>query len=304
MIQKPTVLILGAGSSTHLGYPLGLQLLNQVCRRLTHVCNHFKDYEKTLPYSTEQMVKYRRILSRAGYYSVDAFLEENREFLDIGKFFIADCLKQLEIEDTLFPPSNSGWYQYLFNKMLTSTVDKIPDNKITIITFNYDRSLECYLHQAITHRFQIPVEKSLDILRQINIIHPHGILGNYPEVPYSNELHGISMEKISNRIKIIHEIKDSKEDFCSTEFRDSNRALCESEKIYFLGFGFHEDNIRRFKYFSNDSLKDKEVTATIYRVVESDIKDLISRMSEYGFSRKNFQDTSCLGLFQQGCVLE
>ncbi len=202
MIQRPTVLILGAGSSVHLDYPLGLQLLNQVCLRIKK-----DNYDKTLPYKQDQIENFHRRLSRAGYYSVDAFLEENREFLDIGKYFIADCLKQCEIEARLFPPSNPGWYQHLFNKLLTSTADNIPDNKITIITFNYDRSLECYLHQTITHRFQIPEEKSLDIIRKINIIHPHGILGHYPEVPYSNESHGITIENISKGIKIIHEIR-------------------------------------------------------------------------------------------------
>ena len=300
MIQKPTVLILGAGSSNHLRYPLGLQLLNQVCHRIKE-----DDYDKTLPYKPDQIEIFHRRLSRAGYYSVDAFLEENREFLDIGKYFTAYCLKQCEIEDKLFPPHNPGWYQYLFNKLLTFTADKIPDNKITIITFNYDRSLECYLHQMITNRFQIPEEKSVEIIRQLNIIHPHGILGNYPKVPYSNELNGISFDDISKGIKIIHEIEDSEEDFCSTEFRDSNRALCESEKIYFLGFGFHEDNIRRFNFFSNDSLKDREVDATTYNLEPAERKELISRMSKYGFSEKNFRPSGdCMGFFQNIGVLE
>ncbi len=296
MIQKPTVLILGAGTSNHLGYPLGLQLLNQVCERLNQVCKQFI-YHATYPYNPEDTKTFHSRLSRAGYYSVDAFLEDNREFLDIGKYFITDCLKRFEIEDKLFPPNNPGWYQYLFNKLLTSTADKIPNNKITIITFNYDRSLECYLHQAITNRYQILEEKSLDIMRQINVIHLHGILGNYPEVPYSNTLHKISIVEISKGIKIIHEIEDSAEDFCSTEFRDANRALCESEKIYFLGFGFHEDNIRRFNFFSDDSLKDKVIAATVYAIGDTDRKDLISRMSKYGFSEKHFIVGNCNNFF-------
>jgi len=35
MITKPTTLILGAGSSVHCGYPLGQDLINQLCTRRT-----------------------------------------------------------------------------------------------------------------------------------------------------------------------------------------------------------------------------------------------------------------------------
>ena len=52
------------------------------------------------------------------------------KLINIGKYFIADCLKKYEIEGNLFPPNNPGWYQYLFNKLLTSTDEIFLNNKI------------------------------------------------------------------------------------------------------------------------------------------------------------------------------
>ena len=56
--------------------------------------------------------------------------------------------------------------------------------------------------------------------------------------------------EISEKIKIIHEIEDNQSGFCNSQFKLANSLLKESERIVFLGFGFHEDNVRRFKYFS------------------------------------------------------
>ncbi len=224
-------------------------------------------------------------------------MENNREFIEIGKSFIAYCLKKYEDEDKLFPPHNSGWYQYLFNKMLPSSDEQFENNKITIITFNYDRSLEAYLHNTIMHRFNLSEADSLNILRKIGIIHPHGMLGGYPEIPYSqcwkkdkelNEEDTQLLEKITNSIKIIHEISEAEDTFCSNEFEIAHKALQKTEKIYFLGFGFHEDNIRRFRFFSEDNLEGKEVYSTCQGFQEPfERTELLSRTSKYGL-KENF----------------
>lgn len=286
MILKKTVLILGAGASSHLGYPIGSQLLNQIVS--LHGTEIFKN-----TYDKEKIRSFQLRLSRYGCYSIDEFLEKNREFLDIGKGFIAYCLNKYEIENELFPPNNSGWYQYLFNRMRTPSIDHFADNKITFITFNYDRSLEAYLHNAIRYHYNISEANALDILKKIHIIHPHGILGIYPEIPYSQSLGGgiyseretDLLQRITNEIKIIHEIDDSADAFSSKEYELSNIALQEADKIYFLGFGFHEDNVRRFRFFTKDSLSGKEIYSTSRGFVEPIRKrELMQRLAKYGFN--------------------
>ena len=70
MITVPTVLILGAGSSSHVGYPLGKKLVSDLCflrkKPITNLpCGWTEEYAKSL----------LTRLSRSGYYSIDAFLE-------------------------------------------------------------------------------------------------------------------------------------------------------------------------------------------------------------------------------------
>jgi len=96
MISKRTVLVLGAGASNHLGYPVGPQLINQIVSLPgTEIFKNIYD---------EEIIKnFQYRLKRYGSYSIDEFLEKNREFIEIGKSFIAYCLKKYEDEDKLFP---------------------------------------------------------------------------------------------------------------------------------------------------------------------------------------------------------
>lgn len=306
MITIPTVLILGAGASSHIGYPVGYGLINDVITvQITRLIDSM--------YTVEQIKDFRLRLSRYASYSIDEFLEKNRELEDIGKSFIAHSLKRYELEDKLFPPHVSdGWYQYLFNSMLTSSVEDLVNNKITIITFNYDRSLEAYLHNTIMYRFKISKNESSELLKKIKIIHMHGVLGEYPDVPYSQNLEpGFDdldlaagfFRKITGSIKIIYEIKENKDTFCSIEFENANKALQESEKIYFLGFGFHEDNIRRFRFFSENSLKGKEVRATFKGIGNRELHRVLKMLSAYGIGNI-FHPTSCNNFFKEFGSLE
>lgn len=266
-------------------------------------------------YNEAVIKEFQLRLSRYGCYSIDEFLENNRDFIDIGKAFIAFCLNKYEVENKLFPPNDSGWYQYLFNRMVTASPDQFSQIKLTIVTFNYDRSLEAYLYNLIKYRFNLSDENSLAILKQLNIIHPHGMLGEYPEVPYSNclgdcissERESRLLTKITSSIKIIHEIDDADDKFSSVEFEKAYLALQNAEKIYFLGFGFHEVNIRRFRFFSTDSMKGKEVFSTSKGFMEKkDASDLMSRLSKYGFNKTLISHVgdSCASFFKRTGSLE
>lgn len=285
MISIPTTLILGAGSSEHLGYPIGSQLTNKICESILR-----EKYNEEIDdlYSDEKINDFCRRFCRSAYYSIDTFLEKNRDLLEIGKLFIADCLKRLEDTEHLFPPYNSGWYQVLFNAMTALSVDELGDNKLTVITFNYDRSIEAYLHQAIMYRYQVSEDEAARIVNRFNIIHPHGNLGQYPRIPYSTALNSMQLRDIIEHIKIIHEIEDSSSSFCSEEFRKANEALKESQKIYFLGFRFHEDNIRRFQFFSDATVKGKEIYSTFKGIAGVKRKSLLDMLSKYGISAKVF----------------
>ena len=259
MIEIPTVLVLGAGSSVHCGYPLGGQLVSQLSRL------RGSPELDSLPggWTRDEAEDFLTRLSRSGHYSIDAFLESNREQADLGKYLIARELKKHEDLEALFPPNNSGWYQYLLNRLLSD--DGTPDfaaNRLTIVTFNYDRSLEAYLHAAVQARLHGDEDQAAAILDGLRVIHVHGVLGDYPAVPYERDVPLDELVLISRQIQIIHEIKDRDDGFCNPMFEEANTWLSNAERIYFLGFGFHPDNVRRFRFFTPDSTSGKLVRGT------------------------------------------
>ncbi|MCX5659258.1 MAG: hypothetical protein NTW19_05985 [Planctomycetota bacterium] len=68
--------------------------------------------------------------------SIDAFLQYHPGFLPIGKIAIAICLIPLESPERLL--DTSDWYTYLYRYMGAEFDSFGSDNKLTVLTFNYD----------------------------------------------------------------------------------------------------------------------------------------------------------------------
>ena len=73
-------------------------------------------------------------------------------------------------------------------------IGKVP---LTIITFNYDRSIEAFLFQSIKYRYKMRDDETRSVFNSLPIIHPHGILGEYPDVPYKAQLDGLPLSAIA-----------------------------------------------------------------------------------------------------------
>jgi hypothetical protein len=291
VIEKPTVLILGAGASVHVGYPLGKTLIENVCKwSLDGLAETWR--------SQEEVRDFIRRLSRSAHYSIDAFLEQNPEYVELGRIVIARAIKTKEDIKRLFPPNDSGWYQYLFNTLASDGLEGFGANSLSIITFNYDRSLECYLHEALKARFRLSPDEATQHLRKLKIIHPHGMLGFYPEIPY--EVGYDELLEISRGIKIIHEFSEPSDGaFCSGDFKVAHECLTNSERIFFLGFGFHLDNVRRLRFFTPETVKNRQILATLAGWGSRSIDELASRLEKSGFQRSMFTTySSCEEFFE------
>lgn len=301
MISRSTVLILGAGSSVHCGYPLGSQLIANICRKQAKAPT-----DDIGPFASADVEAFVRRLSRSGHYSIDAFLADAGDQIELGKFLIARELKRVEDLDRLFPPNNSGWYQYLFNQLLVDGKPEFACNNISIITFNYDRSLEAYLHTATMNRFGMSPEDASQALSEIPIVHVHGVLGEYPAVPYTNTDSADELLAISKGIKIIHEIEDRSDGFCSNAFEKSSGLLSDAERIFFLGFGFHHDNINRFRFFQPKNLVGKDIRSTTHGMQSLDHKSVPKRLERFGIPKEAFPNNSasCDLFFSRTAYLE
>lgn len=301
MIEKPTVLVLGAGASVHVGYPLGGDLVNDLCRQRN------SDLYNDLPmhWTTEDVDRFLTRLSRSGHYSIDAFLETVPDQADLGKYLIARELKRHEDIDRLFSPNNPGWYQYVFNRLLEdNNVSGFSSSRLSVITFNYDRSLEAYLHEALVARFQMPTDEASSILSHVQIVHVHGSLGNYPNIPYVSNCQADELLEISKKIQIIHEVSDPEDGFCNREFEQANELLNQAERIYFLGFGFHPDNIRRFRFFSPEKTIDREIHATARGIGSVELASFVTRLEPLGFDSSVFNGNTCSNFFSHVAALE
>ncbi len=156
MITTPTVLVLGAGASYPYGFPTGVDLKRLICEQFSTTRAVASQLLGCLnpegtKFAPDEFSKFREAFLKSGQPSVDAFLERRPEFLDVGKLAIAFCLMPFEKEENLYypDPSRGGdWYEYLSVK-LNSSFEEFGQNKLSIITFNYDRSLEQYLLNSL-----------------------------------------------------------------------------------------------------------------------------------------------------------
>ena len=70
-------------------------------------------------------------------------MDTRREFLDVGKTAIARVLSESEADNRLTSDRpGEGWYHYLFDTMFMRSPDEVLKNRLSVVTFNCDRSFE------------------------------------------------------------------------------------------------------------------------------------------------------------------
>ncbi|HEY2805233.1 MAG TPA: hypothetical protein VGI92_05175 [Gemmatimonadales bacterium] len=239
--------MLGAGASVHAGLPLGVDLFRAVLNG---------DLAKTLVgcgYEKEAVSAFQRALVASGRTSVDAFLEHRTEFLDVGKAAIAAALLPLERTGPLNAPgSRPHWYDYLWERM-NAPFHSLARNALTVITFNYDRSLEYYLWHALANAYGKDPAATTAVYNAFNILHVHGWLGSLGELPYQSAATSQHVRGAADRIRIVHEADQERD-----AFDMARMALQNAEAIYFAGFHYHRSNVERLR------MRDASPGARIY----------------------------------------
>lgn len=285
MIKVPTVLILGAGASMPYNFPSGRELVDRILISLGNygtITPRSKLME--IGFDSQKIDDFSYSLAGSFKGSVDAFLEDRKEFIDVGKAAIAQALIPYEVstsfrrrqrDDKFGKVGQLEWYEYLFNQ-LYSTFEKFGDNEISIITYNYDRSLEEFLFNALSNSSGKPKDACIEQIKKIPIIHLHGKLGNLPWQSTDNVLKYNALaeygtipadviENAGNSIRIIYE------DFNLTndrEFNDAYQLLGKAERIYFLGFGYNDINLSRLKI---ESLENKHIEGSCFGFEEKEL---------------------------------
>jgi hypothetical protein len=257
MIVKRTVLVLGAGASKPYGFPSGIELVGQTVRALLDPASDTRRLLSANGFSISEQETFAGQLAGSARGSIDTFLEARPQFRDIGTVAIAAGLIPCESWFSLNSPeaAREDWYRYLWNA-LGNKVEDIRSNQLTVLTFNYDRSLEFFLLSAAKASWGLTGDEAAKALEPIPIIHLHGKLGELPELaqkgsyarPFNPPIDADSLVCSAETIKIVHDDLGN-----DSEFIRARASLESAEVICFLGFGFSPVNVHRLFGAASDT---------------------------------------------------
>lgn len=327
MIDKKTVFILGAGASMPYNYPSGYELRTIIYNNFNS--NYRRYLETQADFSQRDLFldEYIRIVKkedpkdfanqfRDSNISIDLFLSLNNRYEDVGKKAIALSMLLREgvsqLDDSSVPEKDN-WYKYLLNKIAGDLTQKedyknIGKNKITIITFNYDRSLEHFLYASLSSMFgEVDTAEIIKQLKKIRIIHIYGQVAklkwqdseNFLE--YLNNkseddiLTSINLENIAKNIKVIYEEREA------SELKEVQQLIKEAERIFFLGFGYAKENLEILDFSGLVNYK-QQIYGTALDMSENEILHVKNKLIPKSLRKKLSIATDAMLIENMDCM--
>jgi hypothetical protein len=282
LINKKTVFVLGAGASCPYGYPSGALLRERIVLS-QGLWQNYTSYNLPGLSEIEKKSKEKKIrifieaFDKASIKSIDLFIANNPKLSEIGKYIIAFEILSAEQQSLfgekakfeqehreylqnhqgrspsdLFPRPfflGGDWYSYMYNRLIEGLVGKnaLPDfsnGNLSFITFNYDRSLEYLFCESLSNSFtEVPETDIITCLRNLKILHVYGQIAllrwQNPSdyVDYKPPLTEPLLQRSANNVRTIYEEKQN------PELTEAQVLLKQAEQIFFLGFGYAQENM-------------------------------------------------------------
>ncbi|MCP4256897.1 MAG: hypothetical protein GY774_05130 [Planctomycetes bacterium] len=264
MINNKTVLVLGAGASMPYGFPSGQGLVDIICDS-DNVFKNLVSNGALVP--PREVSTFINALSESDSESIDVFLGNNPEFEKVGKAAIAATLLPRERESELVSKwrelrlkgdkSKLGghWYKYLSNLLLSDTsFEDFDPSKLSVVTFNYDRSLEHYLFSRLRASFYgKSLEEYAEKANRIKIIHIYGQLGFLKWQKSGGQKIDFGMGSKVDEPKRVLSIRNALQcirtmgenfDENDADIKCARTLLSGAQNIYILGFGYHPISLK------------------------------------------------------------
>jgi hypothetical protein len=288
--MKKTVIVLGAGASFDVNYPTGPEMREHILTTIQRGNGLFDSAVKA-NFGEERIAHFGDALNRASTLTIDAFLEHRSDLLDIGRFAIAHELTMRENVPIHTQVKNS-WYLN-FRTRLGSRMEHLKSEELTIITFNYDRSLDHFLFGAYEAMYPPHTEQTIvanAFKKKLSILHVHGVLSPLPwqhpngrryEMPQTPE----SLLEISKHILLPHEECVLK----LSDGRSLESVMNEAERIFFLGFGYAKTNLLKLGLESARIDPTKEISGTHKGLEDSDRDAIHAFFSNFSFFNENLE---------------
>ena len=311
MLKQQTVFVVGAGASKEFGLPVGSELAIKISEKLDVLFDDFgtkiESGDKDLFYNvtknhTQEGLQYQKAawLIRDGIilaHSIDDFLDvhhHDERVVGYGKAAIAKCVLEAERASKLFFDPNAQrlkpgtptidfrgcadtWLVGLMRLLVRGTPHadraKIFD-RCTFIIFNYDRCVQHFFVNALQRFYSIDEREAVEIVNAANIYHPYGLVGQLGNAITTGGIapFGTVRADYYNLGKTM--LKTYTE---SVESKEIRAAVMSAEQVVFLGFAFHDQNM---KLLSDDlSLDIKKYIGTAFGMSESDVKVVDEQIS-------------------------
>jgi hypothetical protein len=247
------MLVLGAGASVPYGFPTGKALVERIVSGTNASSGSLRVCLRNAGAEDATIDKLRDELDRTNFDSIDVFLEHHQQYRDVGKLAIAAVLIPCEREEYLSKPvfPDQHWYRLLFQQL--AAWGSFNNTKLSIISLNYDRSLQQFLFNALIQDLEMPPDQAAAAVLNLDFVYLHGHLGDLPWRPgarsddrfiraYDPTLDPDHVKTAAAGIKIVSEMDWSR----NTDLRMRVESLvAEADVVGFLGFGYHEPVIQR-----------------------------------------------------------
>lgn len=262
MIQN-AVFVLGAGASRPYGFPSGEELRKQIIDHYVEDCKEYLTAQRAsgvlIPLEEERAKEFVDTFRKSTIMSIDLFLARNPEYSAQGKRAIILRILAAERESHFredVKNREQDWYKWLWKRLTDELVRKedysrFNENDVSLITFNYDRSLEYFLYDSFVNSFSgIPNEKIIEQLNQIKICHIFGQVAplkwqGQDWIEYGANLdqvvcsicHNIIVPSVCENIKIVYEKNEN------PKLKEAQELITKAHRVFFLGFGYAKENL-------------------------------------------------------------
>lgn len=280
--RKSLVLVVGAGASKEVNLPVGNELKAAIASTLAFRVENGYSVFGGDPQIVEvfyQLVRQpgnqrgdinpylraatliRDAMPQAQ--SIDNFIDSHRadtRIAQCGKLAIVSSILKAERASSLrvdrsnsynkikFADVANTWFNGLFQLIVQSCQrEEIPVRlrKIAVVSFNYDRCLEHFLHGALQNYYSMSPEQASETLSHLEIFHPYGTVGQLPwkepqkGIDYGGEPYSQQLSSLATQIRTFTEGTDE----TASEIVTIRSTLRTAQRVAFLGFAFHPLNL-------------------------------------------------------------
>lgn len=279
MIDKTTLIIVGAGASAEFGLPTGRGLKDRIAQLLDIYFNRGEQVRGdecicqalriTVANTNQRDInpyvyaawRIRDAMPQA--ISIDNFVDAhqgNTELELCGKLAIVRAILDAERNSPLYFDPTGGKrapnYNDLQHTWINSFVQLLTENcridgveprlkSISMVIFNYDRSIEHYLFHALQTYYGIAPQQAAKLVRSIRIFHPYGTVGQLlwqggeAAIDFGGQPDPHQLLALAGQIKTFTEGTDPS----SSDIVELRECLATAGMVLFLGFAYHRLNL-------------------------------------------------------------